>query len=74
MRGLYEVWVVDPETEECPVTAERVFANDEVMARMKAIAGITLEKDLEAYDFIVHRVGDVRPKLAKPQEVRIVKE
>ena len=60
MRGLFEVFIVDPETASL-VAHEHVVANDERSAQLKGALSAKLG-DVDDYDFIVRRLGDVRAK------------
>jgi hypothetical protein len=70
MRGLFEVFVVDPESGKI-VTEEVVVADSDKKAELKVMRAI--DADPDDVDIIVRRLGDVRPK-RKVQEVRMVKE
>lgn len=78
MRGLFEVFVVDPATEDVRLHVY-VVATDEAKARLKAVQKGLKESllvsidDLDDFDFIVCRRGDIQPK-RKVQEVKVVKE
>ncbi len=78
MRGLFEVFVVDPETEDVRLHVY-VIASDEAKARLKAVQKGLRESllidtdDLDEFDFVVCRRGDVQAK-RKVQEVKVVKE
>jgi len=69
MRGLFEVCVVDPE-EGRIVHEHRVIAKSEDTAKLKTFNSLdgSFEKDIDDYDIIVHKLGDVRAK----REVREV--
>ena len=76
MRGLYEVYIVDPDEDEIVWETPKPFvAKDEDSAERKAIrmAGDKLDdsKDLDDYDFIVIELGSVRPK-KEVKKVRVV--
>lgn len=71
MRGVFEIMVVDPETDE--ISVYRRVANDERMAQLKVVATEPkLAEHAEDYDWIIRRLGDVRCKKPKPQEVKVV--
>lgn len=74
-RGLYRVYIVDPETDEVIHDTGAIVARDEDSARLKAvqIAGGTLVKDIDDYDFVVVELGDVRAK-KEVQEVRLAEK
>lgn len=74
MRGLFEVFIVDPERDDIVAQQYVVAANDE-RARLKAFraANSALPGDIDDYDIIVRRIGDVRAKRTVA-EVRVVKE
>ncbi len=78
MRGLYEITVVDPETDSFVLIEGKVtwktIAKDETSAKLKAVSKAVLPKDVDEYDIIVRRLGDVRPKKPEPQLVKVVKE
>ena len=67
-RGLYRVITVDPEKGTVEID-ELVVANDEVGAKLKVLRDIA--GDLDDFDIIVVRLGNVKPK-RRPQEVKIV--
>lgn len=79
MRSLYEVFIVDPRLDDKsnPVLAHRFeVAESETAARLKAALsyfGAEHVDDIEDYDIIVRRIGDVRPK-RKVREVKVVAE
>jgi hypothetical protein len=70
MRHLYEVYIVDPETDVVQ-KLEGIVAATEKSAERKAIQGSNFDKDLDDYDFIVVKLGDVRAKKSV-QEVKVV--
>lgn len=70
MRGLFEVFIVDPETGTV-VDPGLFVAKDDQTARMKAWIASKLDGDLDNYDFIVRRLGDVRNKKSV-QEVKVI--
>lgn len=74
MRGLFEVFIVDPNTDTI-VLERRVVSTDENKARLKALleSRIILENGVDDYDIIVRRIGDVRAK-KEVREVRVVKD
>lgn len=72
MRGLFEVFVVDPTSGEI-VFEKRLLAADEAKARLKAAVQAKLDRDVDEYDIIVRKLGDVRAK-KQVQEVRVVSE
>jgi hypothetical protein len=71
MRGLFSVYIVDPETDGIQYK-ESFIAKDETSAKMKAYASLKLDKDADEYDFVVVRLGNVRCK-KEISEVRIAK-
>ena len=77
MRGLFEVIVVDPSDEIVVQIGgyqrNHVVAKDETSAKIKVLKGATLPKDLDEYDVIVVRLGNVRAK-QEIQKVVVVKE
>ncbi len=73
MRGLFEVYVVDPEAGEI-VYSEDVIAKDKEMAKLKALQACEVPlDDLDDFDIICNRLGDVRKK-KEIAEVRVVKD
>ncbi|HLH24829.1 MAG TPA: hypothetical protein VK066_20090 [Chloroflexota bacterium] len=62
-RGLFEVWIIDPESGE-EVAYQSVVAASEENARMRVVREYYLARDLDDYDIICRRVGTVRPKSA----------
>jgi hypothetical protein len=67
MIGLYEAWIVDPDKQliAWSSTGKGAFlARDDEIAKLKAVQAATEEKllvlDIEDYDIVVRRVGDVR--------------
>ena len=70
MRYLYEVFIIDPE-EDNVLFRGHVIAKDRNGAERKVVAGTELEGDLDDYDFIVNKLGEVRPK-KEVQEVKIL--
>lgn len=73
MRGLFEVFIVDPETETI-IFNGCIVATDEGTARLKAALSPALDRDkVDDYDFIVRRLGDVRAK-RQVREVRVVEK
>lgn len=82
MRGLFEVFIVDPEATEPDrqiVSYGQFIAKDEGAARLKgwtkAVSGSRglEDKDADDYDIIVRRLGDVRER-RRVQEVKVVTE
>ncbi len=74
MRGLYRVYIVDPETDEVIEPYGKPFvAKNEDNAQLKAVqkAGDQLLKDIDEYDIISYCLGDVRPRKTV-QEVKVV--
>jgi hypothetical protein len=70
-RGLFDVFIVDPESGE--VDAHRYVADSEDKARMKAARLLPETMDIDDADIIVRFIGPVRaPKRVK--EVRLVKD
>lgn len=67
MRGLYEVYVVDPETGA--YNCWRGVARDEETARLSACMLPSVQsfivKGIDDYDIIVVKLGAVRPKRTK---------
>lgn len=73
MRYLYEVYIVNP-IEDKVVEQELVIANDERSAERKALSMCAMPPgDLDDYDFVIVKLGQVRPK-KEVQEVKIVEE
>ena len=78
MRGLFEVFVVDPKRGEI-VYGDIVVAKDTETAMFKVlqegakVIPLTDVYDLDELDFICNRLGDVRKK-KEVQRVRVVKE
>lgn len=80
MRGLFEVFVVDPEEADSEIQivyGDQLIAKDEMMAKIKAWAR-ALQKidgirshDPDDFDIIVRKIGDVRAK-REPQDVRVI--
>lgn len=77
MRGLFEVIIVDGETGELQkvdgIIRSLVVAKEEASAKLKIVSKAALVKDVDDYDIIVRRLGDVRPK-RQVQEVKLAKE
>jgi hypothetical protein len=71
MRGLYEIIVVDPETDTVLHVSEYIIAKDEAGAKLKALRTWDSDRDLDDLDVIVVELGGVRPK-RKPTEVKVV--
>lgn len=69
-RGLYSVFVVDAQNEEV-VFDSYVVAQSYDGAKLRVLKSADLKKDIEEYDIIVLRLGDVRAK-KEVQEVKIV--
>lgn len=61
MRGLFEVFVVNPETGDVDGPFH-VIAKDEAAAKIKVVAKELADIDIDDFDIIVRRLGDVRPK------------
>ena len=73
MRGLFEVFVVDPEEGEI-VFGDVVVAKDKEMAKLKVLQACEVPlDDLDDFDIICNRLGDVRKK-KEIAEVRVVKD
>ena len=73
MRGLFDVYVVDPEAGEI-VYGDVVIAKDKEMAKLKALQACEVPlDDLDDFDIICNRLGDVRKK-KEIAEVRVVKD
>ncbi len=72
MRHLYHVIVVHPKTERI-VHEERLVADSESTARMKADLPAGIRKCVDDFDIIVATLGSVRPK-QEVQKVKVVKE
>jgi hypothetical protein len=70
MRGLFEVFVVDPESGEVAMR-EVVVADSDDKARLKVLRKSDVDPD--DVDIIVRRIGDVRQK-RRVQEVKVVKD
>ena len=70
MRGLYEVIVVDPDTEQ---VIEDIFtvAKSYDGAKLRVLKETDLEKDVEDYDVFAIRIGDIRAK-KEVQEVKVI--
>ena len=68
MRALYDVYIVDPEADT--VVWSTVSVGVPIIARDRELAGViagrladdAIERDLDDYDFVVIRLGDIRPK------------
>lgn len=62
MRGLFRVFIVDPETDEILYQGDHI-ATDSSTAKMRAVgkAG-PIEKDLDDLDVIAVQLGNVRAK------------
>lgn len=73
MRGLFDVYIVDPENDSVIWEWEGVVAKDEQSAKLKAVSKATLGGDVDDYDIIVVKLGSVRPK-KEVQEVKVVKD
>lgn len=73
MRGLFEVFVVDPEDDKQNIVFQGFFtAKDETSARLKAAVAAKLDvAEMDNHDFIVRRLGDVRNKKTV-QEVKVI--
>lgn len=73
MRGLFFVYIVDPILDVVISITGPIVAKDSDNARLKAVqaAGEALTKDIDDYDIIVCRLGDVRKK-KEVQEVKVV--
>ncbi len=72
-RGLFDVYVVDPEAGGV-VYSGVVIAKDKEMAKLKALQACEiLLDDLDDFDIICNRLGDVRKK-KEIAEVRVVKD
>ena len=69
-RGLFEVFVVDPEAGEI-VTRELIVADSANNARLKVLRKSDVDPD--DVDIIVVQYGAVREKV-KPQRVKLIKE
>lgn len=69
-RGLFEVFVVDPEAGEV-LTRDLVVADTAEKARLKVLR--KSDADLDDVDIIVVQYGGIRLK-RKVQEVKVVKE
>lgn len=61
VRGLFELFVVAPETGDV-VIHEFVVADDADKAKLKVARRLADDVDADDYDFIVRRIGDVRAK------------
>lgn len=81
MRGLFEVFIVDPEGID-PLPYEcKVIAGSEESAKMKAMLafrsaddmGHFRGRDIEDFDVLARRIGNVRPE-RQVQEVRVLKD
>lgn len=72
MRGLFDVYIVDPEIDDV-AWSKCIIAKDEQSAKLKVVSSATLTKDIDDYDIIVVKLGNVRPK-KEVQEVKVVKE
>lgn len=71
MRGLYQVWVVDPESDVIMLNGKPVVAKSEQSARIKAVRLAGPDIDPDEVDIIVVRLGDVRAK-REVQEVKVI--
>lgn len=73
MRGLFEVFVIDPESGEILLNDLKVAKSAE-SAKFKALQVQKFEGfDFDDLDVIVRRIGDVQAK-KEVQEVRVIKE
>ena len=71
MRGLYEVYLVDPEDDKV-LDCVKVVAKSTETARFKAMRKLSwFNKNIDDCDVIAHKLGDVRAK-KEVQEVRVV--
>jgi hypothetical protein len=77
MRGLFSVHVVDPDKGKVVASRLLLVAKSESNARLKAISEIAatdeFTRDVDDYDIIVVRLGDVRAK-KEVQEVKVIKD
>lgn len=68
MRGLYQVWIVDPKLAGTVIHRSEQVARDEETARLKALVAANTElvpniaDHIEDYDIICQLLGEVRPK------------
>ena len=74
MRGLYQVYIVDPEDDKIIAVWGPEVAFTGGNAQMKAIAKCSpFGKDIDDLDFVAVRLGEVREK-KEVQTVKVVKE
>lgn len=72
-RGLFEVYVIDPD-KEAIIHHAVLVADGEENAKLRALLAAKLSaEDLDRYDVVVTVLGGVRAK-RRPQEVKIIKE
>lgn len=64
MRGLYEVFIVDPEDGAITGPHYRVASSEE-SAKIKVVTTSQLTKDIDEYDITVRKIGCVRAKREK---------
>jgi len=77
MRGLYEVFIVDPEAGEI-IGIHRIIAKSGASAKIKALSEQDFgpayaDVDVDDLDVIVVMLGDIRDK-KEIQEVRIIQD
>ena len=74
MRGLYLVYIIDPVTDRVVLADEKpIIAKSEENAKLKAVSLAQLSEDVDEYDIIVHKLGNVSPK-KEVQEVKVIKD
>jgi hypothetical protein len=61
-RGLYEGFIVNPETSEISSGPVHIIASDEEGAKMELARSLPEDVAVEDYDFIVNHLGTVRAK------------
>lgn len=71
MRGLFEVFIVDPKADSI-VFSIKLVAKDKASAELKAVAKWTFSGDVDDFDIVTVRLGDIRPK-KETQKVQVVK-
>ncbi len=72
MRNVYEVYIIDPETEDW-WHLEPVIAKDETTAKIKAFIKIkeqmqapVITKNIDEYDILLRGLGSIRDKTIRP--------
>ena len=74
MRGLYEVFIIDP-VEDKVLGTHQLIAKSGSSAKIKALSiqGLGADVDVDDLDVIVVMLGDIRDK-KEIQEVKILKD